>query len=53
MKDRIPVDLDAELSLDNGQTWIPSSGSERVTNAPFGPTPTHHSTWGAIKTIYR
>jgi hypothetical protein len=46
-------DVFTELSLDGGQTWIPSSGPDHMTNAPFGPTPTRRSTWGAIKTIYR
>lgn len=46
-------DVFTELSIDNGQTWAPSSSPLRMTLGPVNPTPTHAPTWGELKTIYR
>jgi hypothetical protein len=45
-------DVFTELSLDDGQTWIPSDNPSHQT-ATNQPTAVHPSTWGALKFIYR
>lgn len=47
-------DVFTELSLDGGQTWIPSSQSGRMTlDRPGCPTQTQSSTWGRLRALYR
>jgi hypothetical protein len=46
-------DIFTELSLDNGQTWIPPSGPNQETITQSSPTPTHEETWGELKATYR
>ena len=45
----------AELSLDNGQTWVPADSGGQFYSGPdpLGPTPTRPITWGALKLLYR
>jgi hypothetical protein len=45
-------DVFTELSIDGGQTWIPSDQPSHQT-ATSQPTLAHPSTWGALKFIYR
>jgi len=47
-------DIFTELSLDGGQTWMPSEGPPgHVVMDVLNPTPTNDSTWGKIKALYR
>src|SRR5262249_14648585 len=46
-------DVFTELSVDGGQTWIPSNGSDHVTLGPDAATPVLPTTWGALKAHYR
>jgi hypothetical protein len=42
-----------ELSVDGGQTWMPSdNGAGHVQMDIINPTPTRNSTWGVIKSLY-
>jgi hypothetical protein len=46
-------DIFTELSLDGGQTWMPSdSGAGHVQMDILNPTPARKSTWGTIKNLY-
>lgn len=47
-------DIFTELSVDGGQSWMPSEGSpgHMVMDLPQ-PTPTRRQTWGAVKLMYR
>ena len=47
-------DIFTELSVDGGQTWMPSEGppGHMVMDLPQA-TPTHQQTWGAVKLLYR
>jgi hypothetical protein len=47
-------DVFTELSLDGGQTWMPSdNGAGHVEMDIINPTPTKNRTWGLIKSLYR
>jgi hypothetical protein len=47
-------DIFTELSLDGGQTWMPSdNGAGHVVMDILNPTPADNSTWGKIKSLYR
>ena len=46
-------DIFVELSLDGGQTWVPSLQPARLLLGTGNPTPVHASTWGAVKAFYR
>ena len=47
-------DIFTELSLDGGQTWMPSdNGAGHVGMDIINPTPAKNHTWGLIKSLYR
>lgn len=47
-------DIFTELSLDGGQTWMPSdNGAGHVQMDIINPTPANNSTRGKIKSLYR
>jgi hypothetical protein len=47
-------DVFTELSLDGGQTWMPSdNGAGHVVMDIINSTPANNSTWGKIKSLYR
>ena len=47
-------DIFTELSLDGGQTWMPSeNGAGHVVMGLPQPTPVRKSTWGSVKVFYR
>jgi hypothetical protein len=46
-------DIFVELSLDGGQTWVPSNQPTRLLLGTGNPTPARVSTWGAVKAFYR
>jgi hypothetical protein len=47
-------DVFTELSLDGGQTWMPSdNGAGRIEMDIINPTPAGRPTWGLIKSLYR
>jgi hypothetical protein len=46
-------DIFVELSLDGGQTWVPSNQPTRLLLGTGNPTAVRASTWGAVKAIYR
>jgi len=47
-------DIFTELSVDGGQTWMPSdNGAGHVEMGIINPTPANNSTWGKIKSLYR
>ena len=45
-------DVFTELSVDNGQSWLPASQPLHVTTIDLTPTPTRASTWGTVKIRY-
>ncbi len=46
-------DVFTELSLDGGQTWMPSNQPLHITTIDNLPTPNRASTWGTLKVMYR
>lgn len=46
-------DIFVELSLDGGQTWVPSLQPTRLLLGTGNPTAARVSTWGAVKAYYR
>lgn len=46
-------DVFTELTLDDGQTWLPSSDQLHLLMIPAPPLPAQPTTWGALKVTYR
>ena len=46
-------DVFFELSVDGGQTWLPTLSSKHIDASPSPPLPARPSTWGAVKATYR
>lgn len=46
-------DVFTELSIDNGQSWMPSSGSTHVAILQAPPLAAQRQSWGSVKAIYR
>jgi hypothetical protein len=46
-------DIFTEISLDGGQSWVPSVDSQHLALSQGPPLPARPSTWGAVKAIYR
>jgi hypothetical protein len=46
-------DVFTELTLDDGQTWLPSSDQLHIQLVPAPPLPAQPTTWGALKATYR